>query len=477
MSKDAEKEKRIHDTAPSDKFAEFMHSGWAALPLTDLGVSPVVKNSAERRKVLSAAFKGMRIVLPSGEDKVRSNDCYFLYRPHSAFAYYTGVQGVEANPDAVLVLEPNGDGHDSILFIMPRSTRDTDAFYRDAKYGELWVGRRYTTDDAKARYNIETRSVADLEKFLSDKKPAVVIRGEDSKIDPLIPVNEKDGELVIFTSEQRLVKDEYEIDQLQQAVDATGRGFDDMIKVLQKATTHERGERVVEGAFYARARAEGNDLGYNTIAAAGSHACVLHWVRNDGRVKNGELMLIDAGIEMDSYYTADITRTLPVNGKFTAAQRELYMLVYESQKAGFAAAKAGVKISDINNACQEVLAKGLEKLGVLPVSAEESLMPENGFHRRWTLHGVSHMLGMDVHDCAHAKKDVYMGELEAGMVITIEPGLYIQPDDEMFAPEFRGIGIRIEDDVVITKDGCINLSENLPRHPDEIESWMARVLN
>lgn len=477
MSKDAEKEKRIHDTAPSDKFAEFMHSGWAALPLTDLGVSPVVKNSAERRKVLSAAFKGMRIVLPSGEDKVRSNDCYFLYRPHSAFAYYTGVQGVEANPDAVLVLEPNGDGHDSILFIMPRSTRDTDAFYRDAKYGELWVGRRYTTDDAKARYNIETRSVADLEKFLSDKKPAVVIRGEDSKIDPLIPVNEKDGELVIFTSEQRLVKDEYEIDQLQQAVDATGRGFDDMIKVLQKATTHERGERVVEGAFYARARAEGNDLGYNTIAAAGSHACVLHWVRNDGRVKNGELMLIDAGIEMDSYYTADITRTLPVNGKFTAAQRELYMLVYESQRAGFAAAKAGVKISDINNACQEVLAKGLEKLGVLPVSAEESLMPENGFHRRWTLHGVSHMLGMDVHDCAHAKKDVYMGELEAGMVITIEPGLYIQPDDEMFAPEFRGIGIRIEDDVVITQDGCINLSENLPRHPDEIESWMARVLN
>ena len=477
MSKDAEKEKRIHDTAPSDKFAEFMHSGWAALPLTDLGVSPVVKNSAERRKVLSAAFKGMRIVLPSGEDKVRSNDCYFLYRPHSAFAYYTGVQGVEANPDAVLVLEPNGDGHDSILFIMPRSTRDTDAFYRDAKYGELWVGRRYTTDDAKARYNIETRSVADLEKFLSDKKPAVVIRGEDSKIDPLIPVNEKDGELVIFTSEQRLVKDEYEIDQLQQAVDATGRGFDDMIKVLQKATTHERGERVVEGAFYARARAEGNDLGYNTIAAAGSHACVLHWVRNDGRVKNGELMLIDAGIEMDSYYTADITRTLPVNGKFTAAQRELYMLVYESQKAGFAAAKAGVKISDINNACQEVLAKGLEKLGVLPVSAEESLMPENGFHRRWTLHGVSHMLGMDVHDCAHAKKDVYMGELEAGMVITIEPGLYIQPDDEMFAPEFRGIGIRIEDDVVITKDGCINLSENLPRHPDEIESWMARLVS
>ena len=476
MSKDAEKQKRVHDTAPSEVFAKFMGEGWATLPLTDLGVSPIVKNCADRRKLLSAAFKGLRIVLPSGADKVRSNDAYFLYRPHSAFAYYTGVQGVEANPDAVLVLEPNGDSHDPILFIMPRSTRDTDAFYRDAKYGELWVGRRYTTDEAAERYQIETRNVSELEKFFADKKPAVVIRGEDAKIDELIAINEKDDELVIFTSEQRLVKDEYEIDQLQQAVDATSRGFEDMIKVLQKATTHERGERVVEGAFYTRARAEGNDLGYNTIAAAGSHACVLHWVRNDGRVKNGELMLIDAGIEMDSYYTADITRTLPVNGKFTSAQRELYMLVYESQKAGFAAAKAGVTIADINRACQEVLANGLEKLGVLPIAAAESLKPENGFHRRWTLHGVSHMLGMDVHDCAQAKRDVYMGPLAAGMVITVEPGLYIQPDDEKFPPEFRGIGIRIEDDIVITNDGCINLSEKLPRHPDEIESWMAKVL-
>ena len=453
-----------------------MSDGWALQPLTDLGVSPIVNNCVARRKILSEAFKGLRIVLPSGADKVRSNDTYYLYRPHSAFAYYTGVQGVEANPDAVLILEPNGDSHDAILFIMPRSTRDTDAFYRDAKYGELWVGRRYTTEEAAQRYKIETRNISELEKFLSDKKPAVVIRDEDTKVDAQIALHERDGELEVFTSEQRLIKDDYEIDQLQQAVDATGRGFEDMVKVLQTATTHERGERVVEGAFYSRARAEGNDLGYSTIAAAGSHACVLHWVRNDGRVKNGELMLIDAGIEMDSYYTADITRTLPVNGKFSAAQRELYLLVYESQKAGFAAAKAGVTITDINRACHEVLAKGLEKFGVLPISAAESLKPENGFHRRWTLHGVSHMLGIDVHDCAQAKRDVYMGPLAAGMVITIEPGLYIQPDDEKFPAEFRGIGIRIEDDVVITNDGCINLSENLPRHPDEIESWMAKLL-
>jgi Xaa-Pro aminopeptidase len=443
--------KRIHDSAPSDAFAEFMKGNWSAIPLSDLGVSPVASNCVERRAVLSAAFKGLRIVLPSGVDKVRSNDCLYLYRPHSAFAYYTGVQGVEANPDAVLVLEPNGDGHDPILFIMPRSTRDTEAFYRDSKYGELWVGRRYTTDDAMQRYQIESRSVDELEKFLSNKKPAVTIREEDPKVDALIAAHDRDAELVEFTSAQRFVKDKYEIAELQKAVDATGRGFEDMIKVLPEATKHERGERVVEGAFYARARAEGNDLGYNTIAASGSHACVLHWNRNDGPVKSGDLMLIDAGIEMDSYYTADITRTLPVNGKFTHAQRELYMLVYNAQKAG------------------------LEKLGALPVSAAESLEPQNGFHRRWTLHNVSHMLGMDVHDCAHAKRDVYMGKLEAGMVITVEPGLYIQPDDELFPPEYRGIGIRIEDDVVITETGCVNLSEKLPRHPDEIEAWMASV--
>jgi Xaa-Pro aminopeptidase len=152
------------------------------------------------------------------------------------------------------------------------------------------------------------------------------------------------------------------------------------------------------------------------------------------------------------------------------------MLVYEAQKAGFAAVRPGVKFSEINATCQAVLAKGLADLGVLPVPAEVSLLPENGFHRRWTLHGVSHHLGLDVHDCAHARKENYLdAELKEGMVFTIEPGLYIQPDDEMFPAEYRGIGIRIEDDVVVTADGCRNLSESIPRHPDEIEKWISSL--
>jgi Xaa-Pro aminopeptidase len=274
-----------------------------------------------------------------------------------------------------------------------------------------------------------------------------------------------------------LCKDEYEIRELQRAVDATALGFCDVISAIPAAIETPRGERVLDSAFYVRARILGNDLGYNTIIGAGSHACVLHWIRNDGDVRRGDLVLVDAGVEMESFYTADITRTLPIDGKFSPSQRALYMLVYEAQLAGFAAIKPGALFSDINAAAQEVLAKGLADMGVLTVSAEESLRPEVGLHRRWTLHGVSHHLGLDVHDCGKARTENYRNApLREGMVLTVEPGLYIQPDDELFAPEYRGIGIRIEDDVVVTADGYRNLSENIPRHPDEIEKWMKRIL-
>ena len=344
----------------------------------------------------------------------------------------------------------------------PRSTRDTDAFYRDVKYGELWVGRRFTLAEAQETYQIDTRNLSELKSLLGDGKKSLTL---------------EDDELLVFTSEQRLCKDEYEIDQMQKAVDATALGFNDVIHAIPAAVETPRGERVLDAAFYGRARISGNDLGYNTIVGAGSHACVLHWIRNDGDIHRGELVLVDAGVELDSFYTADITRTLPVDGKFSPSQRALYMLVYEAQLAGFAAIKPGVLFSDINKACQAVLAQGLADMGVLTVSAEESLKPEVGLHRRWTLHGVSHHLGLDVHDCSEARRDMYMNApLREGMVLTVEPGLYIQPDDELFAPEFRGIGIRIEDDIVVTADGYRNLSENIPRHPDDIEKWMQTLL-
>ncbi len=455
-------EKRKHDTAPSAQFAEFMKTGWTPSDREGLQPLEVVTYAFSRRQVLSAAFPGTRIVIKAGGYKVRANDTDYNYRPDSAFVYYSGVQGSDATADAVLVLEPNGESHLTYLYMNPRSTRDTDAFYRDVKYGELWVGRRFTLAEAQETYQIDTRNLSELELLLADGKKTLTL---------------EDEELLVFTSEQRLCKDEYEIDQMQKAVDATALGFNDVIHAIPAAVETPRGERVLDAAFYGRARIAGNDLGYNTIVGAGSHACVLHWIRNDGEVRRGELVLVDAGVELDSFYTADITRTLPVDGKFSPSQRALYMLVYEAQLAGFAAIKPGVLFSDINKACQAVLAQGLADMGVLTVSAEESLKPEVGLHRRWTLHGVSHHLGLDVHDCSEARRDMYMNApLREGMVLTVEPGLYIQPDDELFAPEYRGIGIRIEDDIVVTADGYRNLSENIPRHPDEIEKWMQTLL-
>jgi Xaa-Pro aminopeptidase len=274
-----------------------------------------------------------------------------------------------------------------------------------------------------------------------------------------------------------MIKDEYEIDQMQQAVDATARGFADMVKVFPAATSKPRGERVIESAFYGRARFEGNENGYSPIVAAGSHACILHWIKNDGDVLVDDLVLIDAGVELDSHYTADITRTFPVSGRFSKEQRDIYMIVYRAQSAGIAAVKPGAKFKDIHNACMQEIAKGAHELGVLPVSIEESLRDENGFHRRWQFHSSSHHLGIDVHDCAHARKEQYMDAvLEPGMILTVEPGFYIQIDDTLFSPEYRGIGVRIEDDVLVTQSGVKVLSNSLPRHPDEVEAYLAKVL-
>ena len=468
---------RKYDAANPKPLADFMKTGWAPTPLEGIVPNPAMKFCKTRIEKLSKKYPGKRIVLPAGGLKVRSNDTDYRFRPHSAFSYFTGITGSDAVPDSVLILEPKGASHEALLFIHPRSSRDSEEFYRDAKYGEFWVGRRMTLEETTRKYGIAVRKIDDLTKFLGVEKPVVYVRGENKIVDKQLS-KDKEGqaELLTYLSEIRLIKDSFEIAEMQKAVDATNRGFADMVRVFGAASSTSRGERIIEAAFFGRARLEGNDLGYETIAASGSHACILHWIRNDGDVKSGDLILIDAGVEVDSLYTADITRTLPINGKFSPAQRKIYMLVYEAQKAGFAAVKPGAKFKDITAASHAVLAKGLEGMGVLPISAEESLKPDVGLHRRWTVHGVSHMLGIDVHDCNDARREQYAdGVLEAGMILTVEPGLYIHPDDELFPAEYRGIGVRIEDDVLVTETGCRVLSNKLPSHPDEVEVWISNL--
>jgi Xaa-Pro aminopeptidase len=183
---------------------------------------------------------------------------------------------------------------------------------------------------------------------------------------------------------------------------------------------------------------------------------------------------MDMGVENRHLYTADVTRTIPVNGRFSSAQRDVYEIVYEAQLAGMAAIAPGVRYQDVALACNRVLAGGLYDLKLLPVSVDEALDQNNMFYRRWSLHGFGHMLGLDVHDCSAARTERYRdGTLELNHVITVEPGLYFQVDDDLVPPELRGIGIRIEDDVLVTAAGAHNMSAGVPRSIPEIETWLA----
>ncbi len=277
------------------------------------------------------------------------------------------------------------------------------------------------------------------------------------------------------------MKDNHEIAQIEEAVAATVQAFEDVVRALPEAIRHERGERWIEGTFNRRARAEGNDVGYGSICACGPHATILHWERNDGPVRPDQLLLLDAGVESHELYTADVTRTMPIGGRWSSTQRAVYEAVLSAQRTAIAAVRPGAAFLDPHRAAMEVLAEALREWGILevPVSLalSEDLEAEGaGVHRRWTLHGTSHMLGLDVHDCAAARNEHYRdGVLAEGMVLTVEPGLYFQPDDLRVPARFRGIGVRIEDDVVVTADGCRVLSAALPTDPDEIEEWMARL--
>jgi len=471
-------EVRTHDIPTADAMTEFMKQGWAATALSDLTAHQSTAYTKIRREKLSKQYLGKRLIFPAGSLKVRSNDSDYQFRAHSAFSWFTGIVASDCVPDSVFVMEPTASGHEALLFIHPRSPRDNDEFYKNTRYGEFWVGRRMTLEETQVKYEIPVRQIESISEFLQDKKETLIVRGEDLAIDKLVPEQaDAEKEFLNFISVMRLVKDQYEIEQMQKAVDASVRGFADMVRVFPAATSVPRGERVIEAAFYGRARLEGNDNGYPSIVAAGSHACVLHWIRNDGDVLAGDLVLIDAGVEVESHYTADITRTFPINGKFTEAQRKIYMIVYKAQQAGIAAVKPGAKFKDFHNACMVEIAKGAFELGVLPMSVEDSLKPENGLHRRWQFHGSGHHLGIDVHDCAHARKEQYADAvLEPGMILTVEPGFYIQPDDTLFPEEYRGIGVRIEDDILVTESGAKILSNALPRHPDEVEAYMAKLL-
>ena len=452
----------------SDALVSFMRDGWADGhdAVERLGVATWAQ---DRRDKLSQRFQGDRLVIPAGPLKPRANDTDYRFRADTAHIYLSGNQ----TSDAVLVID---DG-ESTLFFRPRHAKSDDAFWRDGRYGEAWAGRRLSLTEASEVYGVACRHLYELPDVLRSGGPTRVHRGVDPDVDTLVDKHDDpvaDQALAVTMSEMRLTKDDWEVAQLQDAVDSTVLGFEDSVREWSNVLTY--GERWIEGTFWRRARANGNDVGYESIVAGGQHATTLHWIENDGPVEPGELILLDMGVENRSLYTADVTRTLPISGTFTSEQRHLYDLVYAAQEAGMAAVKPGVPYRDFHTAAMTVLAHGLEDMGILPVSADEALEKDSGVYRRWTLHGTGHMLGLDVHDCTAARSESYHdGKLEPGMVLTVEPGLYFQSSDLLVPESLRGIGIRIEDDLLVTEDGARNLSAGLARTADDVEAWMGAL--
>jgi Xaa-Pro aminopeptidase len=507
----------------TDEFRAFVATGWTPRSTAVTPRSEAADWAARRREAISAAFPGDRLVLPAGGLKVRSNDTDYVFRPHSAFAHLTGL-GSDREPDAVLVLEPRRDGdaadgsatspddssgsdgsagHEAVLYFRPLADRDTEEFFGDSRYGEFWVGARPTLEDAESELGITARHIDEFGDAVAKDADALrvrVVRDADPEVAALIDrarhaaaaapdaqqadavsavAIEGDEELAAKLSLLRMVKDEWEVEQMRSAVEGTHRGFDAVIADLPEAVRRGRGERWVEGVFGLHARHHGNGVGYDSICASGDHANTLHWIKNTGDIKDGDLLLLDAGVEVDSLFTADITRTLPVSGTFSDAQRKIYDAVHAAQEAGIAACKPGKKFSDVHAAAIRVIAEHLHAWGLLPegVDVEATLDADHGqYHRRWMVHGTSHHLGIDVHDCALATREQYNDAvLEPGMIITVEPGLYFKADDELVPAELRGNGVRIEDDVLITADGCENLSAAMPRSSTDVEAWIAGI--
>ncbi|MCG5217956.1 aminopeptidase P family protein [Streptosporangium soli] len=424
-------------------FNAYMGQGWGMPDRTPPVVPGAPGAAAAHRARLAAALPGREITVAAGHAPVRSNDTSYDFRPDSDFYWLTGC-AVEA---AVVVLR---DG-DATLYLPPPAYPGDPGFFGDAARGELWVGAAPALADWSAALGIEVRPL--------DEAPAA----------------ENPEELRRVLAELRMIKDDWEIGQLRAAVDRTVEGFAAVLAEIP-AAVEGRGERWLQGTFDRHARTYGNGPGYAGIVGGGKHAATLHWVRCDGPVVPDELVLLDLGVEVHSHYTADVTRTFPVSGRFSPAQRQVHDLVERAHRAALAQVAPGHRYTDFHHAAMEVIAHGLHDWGLLPVSVDEALSEHGQHHRRYLICGIGHHLGLDVHDCAQSRPEAYQGaDMAPGMVLTVEPGLYFHAHDLTVPPELRGIGVRIEDDLLVTRDGAEVLSAELPLGADGLEHWMSQT--
>jgi Xaa-Pro aminopeptidase len=453
---------------------------------------------AERRARVAAQLgKDGIALIPTAPERPRNRDSDFLYRHDSYFYYLTGFR----EPNAWLVI--TGDGK-CTLFCAPKDLER-----------EIWDGYRLGPEAAPAALGVDgaysfTQIDAQLPKLLENRDavwyPFAIHEGLEARVGgwlnqvrarvrygALCPEQQRD--LCAILDEMRLVKDPHEQDIMRRAAQISARGHVRAMKLAARMLREGKDVREyhLDAELMHEFRMGGSQTSaYNSIVAAGSNACVLHYRSDDAPVRNGELVLIDAGCELDSY-ASDITRTFPANGKFSGPQRALYELVLASQEAAVAATKAGARFTDPHEATVRVLAQGMLDVGLLDkdkVGNAQDVI-DNRSYFQFYMHRTGHWLGMDVHDCGSyvepsqvgevsERKDPLSGEviknrpsriLKPGMVLTIEPGLYVRPAEGV-PEQFHHIGIRIEDDAIVTDKACELISRGVPVKPDEIEALM-----
>ncbi|MGW0803910.1 aminopeptidase P N-terminal domain-containing protein [Nonomuraea sp. NPDC002799] len=433
---------RLPKLAEIPAFNDYIAQGWDS-PARTPGVVPgAAEAAAAHRARLAAALPGRSVVVAAGRAPVRSNDTDYDFRVDSDFYWLTGC----AVEQAVAVVA----GGDATLYLPPPARPGETAFYADSVHGELWVGPSPSVAEWSAALGIAVKPLADYDGAPGDTPP------------------EEAGRVL---AELRMIKDDWETGQLREAVDRTVEGFAAVLAEVPAAIAGP-GERWLQGTFDRYARAYGNGPGYASIVGSGAHAPTLHWVRCDGPVLPEELLLLDMGVETRSHYTADVTRTFPASGTFSPVQRQVHDLVERAHRAGLAQVAPGRRFTDFHHAAMEVIARGLHGWGLLPVSVDEALSERGQHHRRYLICGIGHHLGLDVHDCARSAPQAHHGaEMAPGMVLTVEPGLYFHAHDRTLPPELRGIGVRIEDDLLVTAEGAEILSAALPIDASGIENW------
>ena len=411
-------------------------------------------------------------IIPSAREATRSNDTQYRFRQDSDFYYLTGFE----EPDSIAVIAP-GREHKYTLFVRPRDPEQ-----------EIWVGRRAGVEGAKSEFGAdESFPVAEFDEKLQDILDGAeklyyrlgVHSDLDSKIIQRIAqmraLNRKpihpprtiiDPATIVH--EMRVLKSPEEIDLMQKAADIAAEAHVEAMKAVRPGMKEYEVEALIEQIFRRRGAAGPS---YTSIIGAGDNATVLHYINNDGELRDGDLLLIDAGAEYKGY-ASDITRTFPINGSYSEAQREIYDLVLETQKSCVEMVRPGVTHDELKAHSVEMLTEGMVRLGLLKGKPADLIKEEK--YKQFYMHGLGHLLGIDVHDVGIYYYDKKSRALEPGVVMTVEPGIYVAPDTKDIPEKYLGIGVRIEDDVLCTNNGPRVLTTKVPKQPEEIEALMAK---